>query len=465
MSRPGADVLRDTTTALREILGERLSTCESILSEHGHDESWHRTVPPDIVVFPESTDEIAAIVRACAQRGVPIIPYGAGTSVEGQLQAVEGGVCLDLSGMCEVLRVSVDDMDCTVQPGVHREQLNHYLRHTGLFFPVDPGADASIGGMAATRASGTNALRYGTMRENVLGLQVVLANGEVIRTGGRSRKSAAGYDLTRLLVGSEGTLGVITEVTLRLHGLPESVCSASVRFPEVGDAVRTSIAAVQHCIPLARMELLDGAALRAINAYKKTAFPQVPTLFLEFHGTVSEVGEQARRFGELAEQHHGSDFDWAVEEEERNRLWQARHHAYWAAIAARPGGRGLTTDVCVPVSDLADCIDATIADIDRSFLDAPIVGHIGDGNFHVIFSIDPDDEREVAEARGLNERLIDRALEVGGTCTGEHGIGTGKREFLCREHGASVDVMVAIKRALDPDNLMNPGKVVPDAPG
>lgn len=459
MSRFQPAALQAALDALRCLMDDRVSVCEAVREAHGTDESWHQPEKPDVVCFPNHRDEVAAILEICTRYAIPAIAYGAGTSIEGQLQAVEGGISVDLSGMSEVLRVSVEDMDCTVQPGVTRQQLNHYLRHTGLFFPVDPGADASIGGMAATRASGTNAVRYGTMRENVMGLEVVLASGEVIHTGSRARKSSAGYDLTRLLVGSEGTLGVMTEISLRLYALPESICSAVVRFPTVQEAVHTVISTIQHCIAVARIELLDAAALNVINRYKQSEYPEAPTLFLEFHGSQVEVEDQVRRFEELARQQGGSALEWATGEEDRARLWEARHHAYWAAIAARPNGRGWSTDVCVPVSRLADCIDATIADLEASFLDAPIVGHVGDGNFHVLFSIDPAEEAEVAEASRLNDRLIGRALAAGGTCTGEHGIGLGKRQHLVREHGAAVAVMADIKKTLDPDNLLNPGKI------
>ncbi|BBK29729.1 D-lactate dehydrogenase (cytochrome) [Stella humosa] len=445
---------------LRQLLGDRLSIAMAVREQHGRDESYHVTAPPDAVAFARSTEEVSQIVKACAAAGVPVIPFGTGTSLEGHVAALHGGICLDVSQMKEVLRVSTADLDCTVQAGVTRKQLNEHLRDTGLFFPIDPGADASLGGMAATRASGTNAVRYGTMRENVLGLTVVLADGRVIRTGGRARKSAAGYDLTRLFVGSEGTLGVITEVTLRLYGVPEAMAAAVCSFPTLAGAVDTTILTIQSGIPIARIELLDEVQMDAINRYSKLDYPLQPTLFCEFHGTEAGVAEQSEMVKAIAAEQGAADFQWATKPEDRSRLWAARHTAYYAAISLRPGAKGWATDVCVPISRLAECILETKKDIIASRLLAPIVGHVGDGNFHLAFIIDPNDADEIARAQALNERMVHRALAMGGTCTGEHGIGYGKMEFLTAEHGEAVSVMRMLKRALDPDNIMNPGKIV-----
>jgi D-lactate dehydrogenase (cytochrome) len=445
---------------LRALLGDRLSTAAAVREQHGKDESYHPVVPPDAVAFVETTDEAAAVVKACARHRVPVVPFGTGTSLEGGVAALRGGVSVDVSGMKRVLRVSQDDLDCTVEAGVTRKQLNEHLKATGLFFPIDPGADASLGGMAATRASGTNAVRYGTMRENVLGLTVVLADGRVVRTGGRARKSSAGYDLTRLFVGSEGTLGIITEVTLRLHGVPERISSAVCAFPSIRAAVDTVIQTIQSGVPVARIELLDELTVDAVNRYSRLDLPVVPHLFLEFHGTEAGVAEQAELVGALAEEHGGSGFAWTTVAEERTRLWQARHDAYYASLALRPGSKGWATDVCVPISRLADCIDATKADVAASGLMAPLVGHVGDGNFHLVFLVDPDDADEMSRAEAVNGRMIERALAMGGTCTGEHGVGYGKMAYVEKEHGEAVEVMRAVKRALDPDGILNPGKVV-----
>ena len=445
---------------LRTLLGDRLSTAKAILERHGKDESYHPAVAPDAVAFAESTDEVSEIVRRCAEHRVPVIPFGTGTSLEGGVAALEGGICIDLTAMNQVLRVSAEDLDCTVQAGVTRKQLNEYLRDTGLFFPIDPGADASIGGMTATRASGTNAVRYGTMREAVLGVTAVMADGRIVRTGGRARKSAAGYDLTRLLVGSEGTLGVITEITLRLHGIPEAISAAVCPFPSVADAVNSVIMTIQSGIPVARIEFLDAAQMGACNAYSKLDYAVSPTLFFEFHGTERSVQEQAEQVGAIAGEFGGTDFRWATRPEDRSRLWQARHDAYYAALALRPGAQGMTTDVCVPISRLADCIEETRADIDKAGVLAPMVGHVGDGNFHLVYVIDADDPEEVEACDALHERMVLRALAMGGTCTGEHGVGYGKMRFLEAEHGEAVSVMRQVKQALDPHNLMNPGKVV-----
>ena len=446
--------------ALRQLLGDRLSTSQAVREQHGKDESYHAPELPDAVVFAHTTEEVSEIVRQCAEHGSPVVPYGTGTSLEGHVQARQGGVCIDLGQMSEVLQVNAEDLDCRVQPGVTRKQLNEYLRDTGLFFPVDPGADASLGGMTATRASGTNAVRYGTMRENVLGLTVVLADGRVIRTGGRARKSAAGYDLTRLFVGSEGTLGVITEVQLRLYGIPEAMSAAVSSFETLEGAVNTVILTIQSGIPVARIELLDDVMMDAINRYSGFSYPVAPTLFFEFHGSETGVEEQVHAVGEIAAEFGGGDFQWAVRQEERSRLWQARHDAYYAALALRPGCKGWATDVCVPISRLAECIIETKSDIDAAALLAPIVGHVGDGNFHLAFIIDPEDHDEMARAESVNERMVVRAIDMGGTCTGEHGIGFGKIDFLRREHGEAVSVMRQLKQALDPLGIMNPGKIV-----
>ncbi|NYZ15826.1 FAD-binding protein [Azospirillum sp. RWY-5-1] len=445
---------------LHRLLPGRVSTAMAVRMHHGTDVSFHAPHPPDAVVFPHGTDEVSGVAACCARHGVPMIPFGTGTSCEGHIAALHGGVCIDLSEMREILRVGVEDLDVTVQAGVTRKQLNEHLRDTGLFFPIDPGADASLGGMTVTRASGTNAVRYGTMRENVLGLTVVLADGRVIRTGGRARKSAAGYDLTRLFVGSEGTLGIVTEVTLRLYGIPEAISAAVCPFPTLAGAVDTAIAVIQAQIPVARMELLDELQMRATNLYSRLDHPVLPTLFFEFHGSEAAVAEQVAAVQAIAADNGETDFRWASKPEERTRLWQARHDAWWAALALRPGAKGWPTDVCVPISRLAECIAGTRRDIDEAGLLAPILGHVGDGNFHLCYILDPDDPDEMARVRSVNARMIARALAMGGTCTGEHGIGYGKLDELRAEHGDAVDVMAAIKRALDPRALMNPGKVV-----
>ena len=449
--------LRDS---LRQLLGDRLTTSAAICERHGQDESYHQPHAPDAVAFAASTEEVSEIVKLCARYKAPMIPFGTGTSLEGHVAALKGGVCIDLSQMNRVLRVGAEDLDVTVQAGVTRKQLNEYLRDTGLFFPIDPGADASLGGMAATRASGTNAVRYGTMRENVLSLTVVLADGRVIRTARRARKSAAGYDLTRLFVGSEGTLGVITEVTLRLYGIPEAMSAAVCAFPTIEAAVGTVITTIQSGVPVARIELLDEAQIDAINKYSKLDNQVAPTLFFEFHGTTAGVAEQVAIVKEIAGDNGGSDFRWASTQEERNKLWQARHDAYYAALALRPGSQGWATDVCVPISRLAECIAETKRDLAQSSIPSVMVGHVGDGNFHLVFMIDPKQPEEIAEASRLNDRMVTRALEMEGTCTGEHGVGYGKIEFLPAEHGEAVEVMRTLKAALDPDNLMNPGKIV-----
>ncbi|GAB4354749.1 MAG: FAD-linked oxidase C-terminal domain-containing protein [Kiloniellaceae bacterium] len=446
---------------LRVLLGERLSTARAVREHHGKDASYHAMEMPDAVAFAESTDEVAAIVKLCARHKTPVIAFGTGTSLEGQVQAAQGGVCIDLSGMNKILEVNEADLDCRVEAGVTRKTLNTYLRDTGLFFPIDPGADASLGGMAATSASGTNAVRYGTMRSNVMGLTVVLADGRVIRTGGRARKSSAGYDLTRLFVGSEGTLGIITEVQLRLYGIPEAMAAAVCSFETLAGAVDSVIMTIQSGIPVARIELLDELQVKAINDYSKLDYPVKPTLFFEFHGTEAWVKEQAELVGAIAQEHGGANFRWETRQEDRTRLWQARHDAYFANLALKPGAKGWATDVCVPISRLAECILETRKDIDASGVLAPIVGHVGDGNFHLTFLIDPNDPDEMKRAEGVNDRMVMRALAMGGTCTGEHGVGTGKMRFLQAEHGEALSVMRMIKQSLDPDNILNPGKILP----
>jgi D-lactate dehydrogenase (cytochrome) len=449
------------TEQLKALLGDRCSTNPTQREHHSHGESWHAAGSPDVVVFPTSTDEVSAIVKIAAGVGAPIVPFGAGSSLEGHVNALEGGVSIDMSRMNRVLRVGADDLDATVEAGVTHRQLNKALANTGLHFFVDPGADATIGGMAATRASGTAAVRYGTMRETVLGLTVVLASGEVIRTGGRARKSASGYDLTRLFVGSEGTLGVITEVTVRLHGLPDGISAAVCPFPTMEGAVKTVIQTIQLGIPVARLELLDEVQLDAVNRYSKLNYPVQPTLFFELPGTSDRsVAEHAQLVQEIAAEHGSTAFTWATTTEDRAKLWHARHNAFYAALALRPGSTAWTTDVCVPISRLAECILETRADLRGTSLLAPLVGHVGDGNFHLIFVLDPNKAEEFAEAKRINARLVHRALEMGGTCTGEHGVGVGKMDYLSEEHGAALEVMKAIKRALDPDNRMNPGKML-----
>jgi D-lactate dehydrogenase (cytochrome) len=447
--------------ALRQLLGDRFTTSEALREQHGRGEAHHAARLPDAVAFARSTEEVARIAEIGAAHGVPLVAFGAGTSLEGHVAAVRGGVSVDLTQMNRVLAVHPEDLDVTVEAGVTRKQLNAHLRDTGLFFPIDPGADATIGGMAATRASGTNAVRYGTMKESVLGLTVVLADGRVIRTGGRARKSAAGYDLTRLFVGSEGTLGIITEITLRLHGVPEAISAAVCSFQEVDDAVQAVIQTIQVGIPVARIELLDEQQMRACIAYSKLEGYSIgPTLFYEFHGSEAGVSEQAELAMAIAEDHGGEGFQWATRAEDRNRLWQARHDAYYASVALRPGCKGWSTDVCVPISRLAECIRDTRADVAEAGLLAPIVGHVGDGNFHLLMLIDPDNPEELARAQAVNKRLVRRAIAMGGTCTGEHGVGMGKIESLEEEAGEAVQVMAAIKRTLDPKNLLNPGKIV-----
>jgi D-lactate dehydrogenase (cytochrome) len=447
--------------ALVPVLGDRLARSKAERDLHGRSESHFALTPPDAVAYPVSTEEVARIMSVCAAHACPVVGWGAGTSLEGHGLAVRGGLCVDFGRMDKVLAINPDDMDARVQPGITREALNSELRATGLFFPVDPGANATLGGMAATRASGTTAVRYGTMRDNVMGLQVVLANGNVIRTGTRARKSAAGYDLTGLFVGSEGTLGLITELTLRLRGQPQAISAATCAFPTFAGAVECVIETIQLGVPMARIEFLDAASVAAVNAHAGADFPAVPHLFVEFHGTEAGVVEQAADFRAVAEDRGATDFQWAARTEDRNRLWKMRHDAYYAILASRPGARAIVTDVCVPLSRLAQAVTDTQQDIAASDIPGPILGHVGDGNFHAVLLIDPDSPPQEAAALRLAQRMADRALALGGTVTGEHGIGMGKLAFMQAEHGDGWAVMGQIKRALDPDNLLNPGKVVP----
>jgi D-lactate dehydrogenase (cytochrome) len=454
-------------SVLRDVLGERYATSPSILGLHARDESRFAPREPDAVAFAHTTEEVSAILRTCSEHGVPVIPWGAGSSLEGHVLPVHGGIALDLTGMDRVLEVNAEDLDCRVQAGVHRLALEQRLGQDGLFFAVDPGADATLGGMAATAASGTRTTRYGTMRENVLGLRAVLADGTVIDTGSRARKSSAGYDLTRLLLGSEGTLAVITELTLRIHGIPEEIAAARCVFEDLAGAVATVTEAVQLGIPMARCELLDPAAIRAVNAHDGLSEPEAYTLFLEFHGGPQAVAEQVESVREIAHSHGGGDFGWTKTTDERNALWRARHNAYFAVTATRVGGDGIraqTTDVCVPVSRLAESITASAADAAELPFPAAMVGHVADGNYHWICPVDTDSEAEQAALAGFVERMVTRAQQAGGTCTGEHGVGLGKREALLAQAGPeAVETMRALKRALDPRGILNPGKVLPDA--
>ena len=455
----GQDRKRALFAKLGAHFGERFSLGQALREQNANTLTWLAREPPDAVLFAESEAEVADCVKLCAEARVPVIPFGTGTSLEGHVNAPFGGVSLDLSRMNRILAVNEADLDCTVEPGVTRKALNDHLRGCGLFFPVDPGADASLGGMAATRASGTNAVRYGTMRDAVFGLNAVLADGSVIRTGGRARKSSAGYDLTRLIVGSEGTLGIITSLTLKLYGIPETIVSAVCPFASIEGACNATIAALQIGLQLARIELLDEVQMRACNAYSRLSLRETPTLFLEFHGTPASAREQVEAFAAIARAEGGGEFAYAERQEERSKLWQARHDAYWAARGLRPGAEVLSTDVCVPISALANCVTQTRQDIDRFGLLAPIVGHVGDGNFHVLPLIDPADAEERRKVQALLDRLVERALAAGGTCSGEHGIGQGKIAYLAAEHGAGVKAMIAIKKALDPLNILNPGKI------
>jgi D-lactate dehydrogenase (cytochrome) len=446
--------------SLKARFGDRCSTAMAVREQHGRDESSFEVPPPAAVVFAESTNDVADAVRLAAQYDVPVIPFGVGSSLEGHLLAVQGGISIDVGRMNKVLSVNAEDLTVTVQPGVTRKQLNEEIKSTGLFFPIDPGADATIGGMSATRASGTNAVRYGTMRENVLALEVVTASGEVIRTGTRAKKSAAGYDLTRLFVGSEGTLGVLTEVTVRLYPVPEAISAAICSFPSIEAAVRATIQTIQLGVPIARVELIDVNTVRMVNAHSKLGLREEAMLLMEFHGSPSSVKEQAETVQEIASEHGGKAFEWAATPEERTRLWTARHNAYFAAVQSRPGCRAISTDTCVPISRLADCLLESVAEADASGLPYFLVGHVGDGNFHFGYLLDPNDPKERAVAEELNHKLVARALRLGGTCTGEHGVGLHKMGFLLDETGAgAVDMMRTIKRALDPRNIMNPGKI------
>lgn len=448
------------TTELAARFGDRFSQAAAVREHHGRDESPFPPVPPDAVVFAESTEEVAAIARLCNTYGVPLIPYGAGSSIEGQLLAIAGGLSLDLSRMNRVLAIQAEDLTVTVQPGVTRKQLNLEIKDTGLFFPIDPGADASLGGMCATRASGTNAVRYGTMRDNVLALTVVTADGRVVRTGTHARKSSAGYDLTRLFIGSEGTLGIITEVTVRLYPQPEAISAAVCGFASMGSAVSAVIQTIQLGVPIARVEFVDALAIRAINRHDKLTLPETPHLFFEFHGSEAGVREQAETVQQIADEHGGTGFEWATRPEDRSRLWNARHTAYFAMLQLKPGCKAVTTDVCVPISRLADCVMETEQDLNASSLPCPIVGHVGDGNFHVAILVDPERPGEMEEAEAINRRIVERALSMGGTCTGEHGVGLHKMDFLVTEHGEdALDLMRSIKLAFDPNNILNPGKI------
>ena len=448
-----------TIAELKRLFGERVSTAHAVREQHGKDISYHAAQLPDAVVFAESVEEVQQIVKLCARNKTPIIPFGTGTSLEGHISAPNGGISLDVSRMNRVLQVNEADLDVVVQPGVTRKQLNEYIRATGLFFPIDPGADASIGGMASTRASGTNAVRYGTMRENVLSMKVVTADGRLVQLGRRARKSSAGYDLVKLFIGSEGTLGVIVEVTLRLYGIPESIGAATCAFETLQGAVDTVIQTIQSGIPVARIELMDSETVDTVNKYSKLSLPLKSILLLEFHGTEAGTKEQAEMVQAIAAENGGGNFAWTGQAEERSKMWQARHDAAWAAKAARPGWGMWATDVCVPISRLAECILETQKDIVASDLYAPIVGHVGDGKFHLTMMVNPDDPTCLPRAEGLNDRMIARAQNLGGTCTGEHGVGMGKIKYLYEEHGEAMSLMRAIKRALDPDNIMNPGKI------
>ena len=458
--RPSA--VDEAIAEIAAALGERLATGRAVREQHGKDTTWNPGFPPAAVAFAESVDDVQAVVVACARHRVPVVPYGTGTSLEGHITCPQGGISLDVSRMNRIVAVNADDFDCAVEPGVTRKQLNAHLRDLGLFFPIDPGADASLGGMAATRASGTNAVRYGTMRDNVLNLSVVMPDGSLVRTARRARKSSAGYDLTRLMVGSEGTLGVIVEVGLKLYGIPEAIAAGVCPFPSIEAACRATIETIQMGIPVARIELVDAENIKAFNAYSKLALTEAPTLFVEFHGTAAGTAEQSRLFADIAAGLGAGTFEWATREEDRARLWQARHDAWWAIKAAMPGKEALVSDVCVPISRLAECVEETRADLDAHGLYGPILGHVGDGNFHVVLFCDRADAGEVARTEAFLDRLAMRAIAMDGTCTGEHGVGAGKRKFLAAEHGTGLALMRAIKLALDPDNIMNPGKMLPN---
>src|SRR4051812_39797508 len=447
--------------ALAAQFGNRLVTSQAVRQQHGNTVTWIENQPPDAVVFPQSTADVQDIVRICAAHRVPIVPFGAGSSLEGQVNAPQGGISVDVRDMNKVLAVHPEDLDCVIEPGIARKALNEYLRDQGVFFPIDPGADASLGGMASTRCSGTNAVRYGTMKDNVLALKVVTASGEVMTTARRAKKSSAGYDLTRLFVGAEGTLGIITELTLRLAGIPEAISGGICPFPSVEACCNAAIMTIQSGIPIARIELLDPVQVRAVNLYSKLSLREVPMLFLEFHGTEAGVAEQSGRCGETARERGGGPFEWTPRREERTKLWGARHNAAFSCFMLRPGASILATDVCVPLSRLAECVTETQRDIEASKLIAPIVGHIGDGNFHLTLLVDRDSPAEVANVDAFSHRLVERALAMDGTCTGEHGVGQGKMKYLLHEHGApALEAMRSIKQAFDPMGIMNPGKIV-----
>jgi D-lactate dehydrogenase (cytochrome) len=460
-SAPHRKAIDAVIASLAAKFGNRLVTSRAVCEQHGNTVTWIENEPPDAVVFPQTAEDVQDIVRLCAAGRVPVIPFGVGTSLEGQVNAPRGGISLDFRDMNRVLAVHAEDLDCVIEPGITRKALNEQLRDQGVFFPIDPGADASLGGMAATRCSGTNAVRYGTMKDNVLALKVVLANGEVMHTARRAKKSSAGYDLTRLMVGSEGTLGVITELTLKLAGIPEAISGGVCPFPSVEACCRAAILTIQSGIPVARIELLDALQVRAVNLHSRLSLPETPMLFLEFHGTAAGVAEQSERFGEIAREFGGGPFEWATRQEDRTRLWEARHHAALSCKALRPGAQIVATDVCVPISRLAECVVETQRDIAESRLLAPIVGHVGDGNFHLTLLVDMDDADEVARAQALSHRLVERALAMDGTCTGEHGVGQGKMKYLAAEHGEpALATMRAVKQALDPLDILNPGKIV-----
>jgi D-lactate dehydrogenase (cytochrome) len=459
--RPDDATVAVVTAELHKRFGNRVVTSLAVREQHGHTLTWIANQPPDIVVYPQTTQEVSEIVRLCGAHGMPVVPFGTGTSLEGHVNAPYGGVSVDTSQMKAIIAVHSEDLDCVVEPGVTRKELNEHLRDLGLFFPIDPGADASLGGMVGTRASGTNAVRYGTMKDNVLALAVVMPDGDVVRTARRAKKSSAGYDLTRLFVGSEGTLGIVTEITLKLHGIPEAISAGVCPFPSVRDACEAVIATIQSGIPVARIELLDELQVRACNQYSKLSLKEAPTLFLEFHGSTPSVKEQAERFAEIAVDYGGGTFEWATKPEDRTRLWQARHDAYWAAFVLRPGSKATATDVCVPISRLAECVEETKRDADAIGILAPILGHVGDGNFHVAPLVDMDDPEEVARVEAFVGRLVERALAMEGTCTGEHGVGQKKMQYLEAEHGPeALSLMRVLKRAIDPHNIMNPGKIV-----
>lgn len=456
----------DFTDAIAELqaqFGDNLTVNPTVCEQHGHTMTWLTNQPPDAVLSARDKQDVAKAVAICNQYKMPVIAFGIGSSLEGQLNAPLGGLCIDMHAMDAILQVNNEDLTVTVQPGVTREQLNHYLRDTGLFFPIDPGANASIGGMVATRASGTNAVRYGTMKDVVLALEVVTASGEIIRTGTRAKKSSAGYDLTRLMIGSEGTLGIVTEVTLKLFGISECIASGLCHFPTIEAACQATMLTIQMCLPIARIELLDALQVKACNQYANLELAETPTLFVEFHGTEASVREQAQTFAEIIEEFGGTDFVWDTDETERKRLWQARHNAYHASAALRPTAKPLSTDACVPISRLAECVSATAKDIEEAGMVGPIVGHVGDGNFHVLLLVDTGNPDEIAMAEDIIGRLAVRAIEMDGTCTGEHGIGQGKQKYMDKEHGNALTIMRAIKAALDPNNILNPGKIWPQS--